>query len=360
MAFPASLAAYRERWEHIIRLGAPVAASSVTRSLMGATDILVAAAISPAAVAVVTIADLYRQLTGRVGGGIGGGAVALASQDTGAGAAANRDETLAQATLLCVVVGLVSAVAAVSFGEPLIRLVSGGKLEQSAVAAGAEYLAVTLVVAPLTLPKAVFAQAFSAVGDTKTPFYIGAAGDVLNVAASLALGLGFAPLGIPRLGVLGLGIATAGAAAAGTLLYLYALASKSPYSFVRPADPTLGKQVLRVGLPQSAGGFVTSVAMFPFSRIVIGFGTGIYAGYQVAWRLYRLTVGTLAPGLAVATKITVGQAIGDRDVPDARFTVRAALSRGSSSPARSGWRSRSRPSRWPGCWPPARGRTAGP
>ncbi|MFB6221760.1 MAG: MATE family efflux transporter [Halolamina sp.] len=322
------LSAYRERWERLTRLGAPVAASSVTRSVMGATDVLIAAAISPSAVAVVTIADLYRQMTGRIGGGIGGGAVALTSQDTGAGAEANRDETVVQAALLCVLVGAVAAIGAGLYGEPAISLVGGGELDDSAVADGAAYLAVTLLVAPVTLMKAVFAQAFAAIGDTKTPFYIGATGDVLNVAASLALGLGFAPLGIPRLGVLGLGIATAGASVIATLLYLLALAKRSPYSYVRPTDPTLAKQVLQVGLPQSAGGFVTSAAMFPFSRIVIGFGTGIYAGYQVAWRLYRLTIGTLVPAIAVATKIIVGQAIGDGDVADARFTVRAALSLG--------------------------------
>jgi hypothetical protein len=33
--------------------------------------------------------------------------------------------------------------------------------------------------------------------------------------------------------------------------------------------------VVQIGMPQSAGGFVTSVALFPFSRIVIGFGTEI-------------------------------------------------------------------------------------
>jgi MATE family multidrug resistance protein len=328
MDLPAGLSTYRERWERIVRLGAPVSASSVTRSLMGATDILIAAAISPSAVAVVTVADLYRQMTGRIGGGIGGGAVALTSQDTGAGAEANRDETVVQAALLCVLVGVVAAVGAGLFGETAISLVGGGELDAGAVQDGAAYLAVTLLVAPVTLMKAVFGQAFAAVGDTKTPFYIGATGDVLNVAASLALGLGFAPLGIPRLGVLGLGIATAGAAVVATMLYLYALVTRSPYRFVRPTDLTLAKQVLQVGLPQSAGGFVTSAAMFPFSRVVIGFGTGIYAGYQVAWRLYRLTVGTLVPGVTVATKILVGQAVGDGDVPDARVTVRASLALG--------------------------------
>ncbi len=321
----AALHDYRGTFEQLVRLGAPVSASSVTRSLMGATDAAVAAAISPSAVAVVTIADLYRQLVGRFGGGIGGGAIALTSQDTGAGATANRDEAVSQATLLAVVIALPVAVASVVFGEPLISVVGGGNLDSAAVSDGAAYLAVTLVVAPITLPKAVFAQAFSAIGDTKTPFYVGAAGDVLNVALSLALGFGFAPLGVPKLGVVGLGIATAVASVLSTFAFLVLLIRNSPYSLVTPTDPTIGKQVLRVGLPQAASGFVTSVAVFPFSRILVGFGTNVYAGYQVAWRLYGLTVGVITPGLAVATKILVGQAVGDRAYDEARTTVRAAL-----------------------------------
>jgi hypothetical protein len=106
---PVDLPAYRERWAELVRLGAPVSASSLTGSVMGATDILIAAAISPAAVAVVTVADLYRQLVGRVGGGV------------------------------------------------------GGELDPAAVADGAGYLAATLVVAPLTLPKGTCSRSYAEV-----------------------------------------------------------------------------------------------------------------------------------------------------------------------------------------------------
>lgn len=314
---------YVERWTELGRLGAPVSASAVTKSLMGATDTLIAASISPSAVAVVAIADLYSQLVGRVGGGIGSGAIALASQDAGAGAETNRDEAVTQAALMCVAVGVPAALVAVLAGEPLIRLVGGGELEPGGVRSGGAYLAAVLVVAPLSLPQTVFEQAFSAIGDTKTPFYVGAAGDVCNVVGSIALGFGVA--GLPSLGVLGLGIATAVVSVATTVVSGALLYWRSPYGVGWSGDPTIAKQILQIGLPQSASGFVTSAAVFPFSRIVVGFGTEIYAGYQIAWRLYQLTVGTVTPGLGVSTKILVGQAVGRGDVTDARFTVRAAL-----------------------------------
>lgn len=317
---------YGSRWAEIVRLGSPVSANSITRSLMAATDALIAASISPSAVAVVTIADLYRQLIGHVGSGIGGGAVTLSSQDTGSGAEDNRDQAISQAAILGVLVAIPFALAAVTFGEELINLVGQQNLDPEAVETGATYLAVTLVVTPFTLVRTVFVQAFSAIGDTKTPFYVGAAGDILNLVASLALGFGFAPLGVPELGVVGLGIATAGAKVLTTGTFLVLLVTRSPYRLVWPTDLTITKQVIQVGMPQAAGGFVTSAAVFPFSRILVGFGANIYAGYQVAWRLYQVTVGVITPGLGVATKILVGQAVGNQDFDGARFTVRAALS----------------------------------
>ncbi|MFB6127729.1 MAG: MATE family efflux transporter [Halolamina sp.] len=317
-------APYEELWPRLVALGAPVSAHGVARNLMRTTDALIAASLSPAAVAGLAVADLYRQLNGRVGGGIGGGAVALASQDTGAGADANRDEALSQAALLCVLVAIPFAVAGVAAGPTLIRLVGA---EGEAVDHGAAYLAVTLGVAPLTLPKAVFAQAFSAVGDTKTPTGIGVVADALNVVGSLALGLGFAPLGIPRLGVFGLGVATATVSVFATAPYVVLLAARSPYRFVVPSNPTVGKQLLRVGVPQATEGFATTFAVFPFSRILLGLpsGTAVYAGYQVAWRLYGQLVGVINAGASVATKIVVGQRLGDDDVAGARAAVRAGV-----------------------------------
>lgn len=67
--------------------------------------------------------------------------------------------------------------------------------------------------------------------------------------------------------------------------------------------------------------------MFPFSRILLGLpsGTVVYAGYQVAWRLYGQLVGVVNAGAAVATKVLVGQAVGDGDVAQSRRTVRAGV-----------------------------------
>ena len=52
-------------------------------TLMRTVDIFITGLFSPAAIAAIGIADVYAQLSMRVGHGLGGGAISLSSQDTG-------------------------------------------------------------------------------------------------------------------------------------------------------------------------------------------------------------------------------------------------------------------------------------
>ena len=93
---------YRE----ILALSWPVITEKILRTFMRTTDIIVAGFLSPSAVAAVGLANLYSRLTLSVGIGLGGGAIALTSQDTGSGATGNRDQTITQALLIGVLAGI--------------------------------------------------------------------------------------------------------------------------------------------------------------------------------------------------------------------------------------------------------------
>lgn len=73
-------------WKRIFGLAWPVMAEQTFRTLMRTVDIIIAALISPAAVVAIGLADLYARFPLRIGLGMGGGAIALSSQDTGSGA----------------------------------------------------------------------------------------------------------------------------------------------------------------------------------------------------------------------------------------------------------------------------------
>ncbi|WP_227132208.1 MATE family efflux transporter [Halorubellus salinus] len=74
----------RRVWKRVATLSWPISVEQTVRTGMRTTDVFVTAAFSPAAVAAIGLADLYARFPLRVGLGLGGGAIALSSQDTGA------------------------------------------------------------------------------------------------------------------------------------------------------------------------------------------------------------------------------------------------------------------------------------
>jgi len=179
-------------------------AEQTLRTLMRTVDVVVTAAISPAAVVAVGLADLYARFPLRVGLGLGGGAISLSSQDTGRGATVTRDEAITQAILLGALAGLPFAAFGLLFGPAAIRLLGA---DPTVVDLGGTYLAVVLLTAPARHIALIAARSLQGTGDTRTPMYVNAVANVGNIVGSFGLGLGY--FGLPELGVLGVGAATA-------------------------------------------------------------------------------------------------------------------------------------------------------
>ncbi|MFB6127730.1 MAG: MATE family efflux transporter [Halolamina sp.] len=302
-------------WRRVLSLGWPVMAEQTFRTAMRTTDVLVTATFSPAAVVAIGLADLYARFPLRVGLGLGGGAIALSSQDTGADAAATRDEAITQALLLGVVAGVPFTAAGWLFGEEFVALLGAG---ERAVALGGTYLAIIYATAPARHVALVGARSLQGTGDTRTPMYINVASNALNVAGSVVFGLGL--LGMPELGVRGVGYATAfGNAFTAAALVAALLTDRTEASFVRPRDATVARQLVRVSLPRIGEGLAATLAEFPFNAILLGFGTAVNAGFQIGRRLYQQVTAPLSRGYNVAASVVVGQRLGEGDAEAARF-----------------------------------------
>ncbi|WP_435147489.1 MATE family efflux transporter [Halobaculum sp. P14] len=318
-------AAWRRLWRRALRLGVPATGQSVAHELMRTIDVVVTAALSPAAVVAIGIADLYTSLPERIGGGVVGAASILAAQDTGAGADANRDETLTQAALISAAVVLPFAVVGFGFGAGILRLVG---TDAEAARKGGVYLAVIAPTLPMNAVRGTVAAALRGTGDTKTPMYVSVPTDALNAAGSVVFGLGV--LGAPRLGVAGVAAATlVSTALAAVALVAYAV-FRSPLEFVWPSNWTVASQLVRLAAPKSAAGAVTTLAVFPFNTLLLGFGTAVNAGYQLAWRVYSQLIGPIGSGVGTATSVIVGQAVGSGDREETRTAVRALLALGAA------------------------------
>lgn len=305
----------RDVWTRVFALAWPVMAEQTTRTLMRTVDIVVTAALSPAAVVAIGLADLFARFPLRIGLGLGGAAIALSSQDTGSGADANRDEAVTQALLVAFLVGVPFVLVGVLFGETAVGLFPAS---DDAVRLGGTYLAVVFATAPARLVALVAARSLQGLGDTLTPMYVNVVANVVNV--SLSVGLGFGLLGLPRLEVFGVGLATSAAnALSATLLVAAVYRPESPVTFARPTDATIGAQLVRVSLPRVAEGFAAELAEFPFNALLLSFGDVANAGFQIGRRVYQQVTGPLVRGYNTAASILVGQALGRGDPSTARY-----------------------------------------
>ncbi len=179
-------------------------AEQVLRTMMRTTDIIVTGLFSPAAVAAIGLADLYARLPLRIGLGLGGGAIALSSQDTGSGATANRDEAVTQAILIGAIAGLPFVLFGLLVAEPAIALL-GAPADVARM--GGSYLTVIFLTAPARHVSLVAARSLQGTGDTRTPMYINVVSNVLNIVGTVGLGLGLGPFPVWR--IVGVAVATA-------------------------------------------------------------------------------------------------------------------------------------------------------
>nr|WP_233554016.1 MATE family efflux transporter [Halococcus sp. IIIV-5B] len=302
-------------WRRVLALAWPVMVSQVLRTLMRTVDVLVTATFSPAAVVAVGLADLYGRIPLRIGLGFGSAAIALSSQDTGAGADANRAEAVSSALSMGLVAGLPIAAVGVGFGGPLIRLFGA---RGTVVTLGATYLGVVLATAPARHVSLVAARALQGAGDTRTPMYVTGLANVTNITGSVVFGLGL--FGVQQYGVLGVGGATAVSNVLSAGLLVAAIrSSRTDLRLVRPTDPTVARQLVVVAAPKVAEGLAATVAEFPFNALLLGFGRPVNAGFQIGRRVYQQVTGPLSRGYRTAASVLVGQALGDGDPGTARY-----------------------------------------
>ncbi|QLK24816.1 MATE family efflux transporter [Natrinema zhouii] len=306
----------RDVWRRTLSLSWPIAIQQTFNTLMRTIDVIVTGLFSPAAVAAVGLADLYAQIPLRIGLGLGTGAIALSSQDTGRGAASTRDRAITQALGIGFLVGIPLTLVGVTFAEPLIAVLGAAP---GVVETGGRYLGLVFAAAPMRIVGLVGARSLQGTGDTRTPMVVNGTANVINIAATVGLGLGLGPL--PELGIVGVGLATAISRTVEAVMITAAIASeRTDLSFARPRSLTITRQLVAVSLPNFAEGMSTSLANFPFNALLLTFGTEVTAAYHIGRRIYQQFSGPLYRSYSVAASIVVGQTLGEGRPDDARFS----------------------------------------
>jgi putative MATE family efflux protein len=303
-------------WRETISLAWPVAVQQTLSTLMRTVDLLITGLFSPAAVAAVGIADLYAQIPMRFGSGLGAGAIALSSQDTGRGAELTRDRATTQAMAIGCALGIPLIILGYLFGDFAMSILGSGP---DVIRIGGLYLLIIFAASPMRIVALAGSRALQGTGDTVTPMYINAGANVLNILLSVVLGLGVWL--VPQYGVAGVALATAISRTAEAIFVALAIASeRTELGYEWSADPTITKQLVAVSAPNIAEGMSTSIVSYPFNALLLVFGTEVNAGYHIGRRLYHQTTGPLYRSYGTAASIVVGQRLGEDDPEQARFS----------------------------------------
>jgi putative MATE family efflux protein len=311
---PQTLGVFELAWPTILAFG--------TQTLVRVVSLGMVASLGESAVAGVGVANQFFWLVQSLGTVAPTGIMALLSRAVGARDVELADASLRQGLWLGLAVGIGSSLV-------LLPLTSGAiaayGVDAKVTALGSEYLFwATLGIVPLTL-SLVFGAALRAAGDTRTPLWIGAAANLLNLGLGWALIYG--KLGLPALGVAGAGIAATLAVSLQLpvffWLWLTGRLRIAPAGASARPDRQVIARLLRIGYPAAIEGALFQVGLLLFMRIVAPYGTEALAAYQVGTQILAFS---FLPGLGfgAAASTLVGQHLGEGDPARAE---------------RSGWRS---------------------
>jgi putative MATE family efflux protein len=206
-------------------------------------------------------------------------------------------------TILSLTIGLVG----VLYSKNFLQFLGA---ESTVVSLGYDYLQIMFLGMSTVFITFVINAIFRGAGDTKTPMYLMAFINTMNIILNYFLIFGIWKF--PFLGVRGAALATVFSRGTGILIGLYLLLTGVKgfrLRFHLSLDFTVIKKIITIGLPASGERIINSSAGIIYTMIIVSFGTYAVAAHQVAIRSESFS---FMPGFgfAIAATTLVGQNLG--------------------------------------------------
>ena len=268
---------------HLIRLGSFMAMGSLSMNLSMFAEAIYLGMIGTQALAAMGVAFPVTITLFAFAGGIGTGASSVTARTMGAGDREGAALLITHSQLLALGTGIVLGVLGVAYAYDIVTLIGAtGELRDLTT----EYLTVYLLGFPAFMLSIVGSTLLRATGNAKSPGIIMTAGSVLQIVLGPPLIFGW--LGMPGLGIAGAAWAYVISRTLGMGLYVVLLlrARMVRWSFAGMLDSW--RRIMHVGGPAVASGLVMPAGMLIITRMLIGHGEAVVAGYNVASRVETL------------------------------------------------------------------------
>ena len=297
----------------LARLAGPLALQQVGFQLMGTVDALLLGHYSEAALAGAGVGNNLLFGITSIGMGIVMGLDTVVPQALGGGREDDARRAVGAGVRLAVLVGLVATLAV--FATPAVLELA--HVDRAVIAEARPYVYLRAVgVVPFLITVAL--RSYLAAHGTTRPLVLAVvAGNALNAVLDLALIFGLPAVGLPRMGVIGAALATTIVQLA--MLAIYAAGVRAiDRGARRPPSQTADLlQILRIGAPVG-GQLFAEVGVFAIATVAAAhLGELPAAAHSIALNLVSFTF-SFAVGVASATSVRVGHAVGAGDMPLAR------------------------------------------
>ena len=298
----------------VVFLAAPVVARMFLQMLVGLADLAMVGRISPQAISAVGMGNQLLFLAIGVITAFTVGTTALVARMVGAGKRGQAEVYARQSLVLTFLAGIALGLVGYFGAEHIIRfmLIASETPDPEIIRLGGSYLRIISLSAPLTFVMMNCHAILQGAGNMKTPLYIMALANIVNVVFDYLLIFG---IGIfPEWGVAGAAVATAGSknlAAIAGLFYLFSRHSPIRLRFrdsFRPERQRI-KEILDIGMASAAEQLVRSSGQMVFTMLVAGLGPIALAANQIIMKAMSIS---FMPGFGfgLAATTLVGQNLG--------------------------------------------------
>jgi len=248
------------------------------------------------------------------------GTTALVARAWGAGDRDEAERVNRASVWVCLGISLAITLPAIAFADPLARVF---RLEEETLLLAATYIRWISVFNAAFALQFVLSVALRAAGDARTPLWIGALTNIVNLILLYVLVYG--RLGFPALGAAGAAIAAGAAFAVGSLVFVYLWVRGYLLLGIGPPrclERARVRRLVNIGYPAGLEQLVWQGGFIVFLWIVSFYGTAPYAAYGIGVSILAFSF-LIGWGFSIAASTVVGQHLGAGD-PDGA--------------ARSGWR----------------------